>query len=51
MIKDFIIYGLKSGKFLAMDTKAVEELLKGRSLDEIKKELRKRYQIWMSSQL
>ena len=43
--KDFIIYGLKSGKFLAMDTEAVEELLKGKSLDEIKKDLRKRYQI------
>ncbi len=43
--RDFIIYGLKSEKFLALDTKAVEELLKGKSLDEIKKELRKRYQI------
>ncbi len=43
--KDFIIYGLRSGKFLALDTDAVEELLKSKSLDEVKENLRKRYQI------
>jgi hypothetical protein len=30
MIVRYIEYGLKSGKFLALDTQAVEELLKGK---------------------
>ena len=38
-----IIYGLKRGKYLALDTKAVEELVKGKSLKDVLKDLKKRY--------
>ena len=41
--KKMIIYGLKSGKYLALDTKAVEELIKGRLLEDVLKDLEKRY--------
>ncbi len=41
--KPMIIHGLKSGKYLALDTQAVEDLLKGKSLEEVKKDLRGRY--------
>jgi len=38
-----IIYGLKTGKYLALDTQAVEKLLKGESSNDIKEELKRRY--------
>jgi predicted nucleic acid-binding protein len=41
--KKLIEFGLKTGKYLALDTQAVEELLKGKSLDEIKEDLMRRY--------
>ena len=41
--KKMIIYGLKRGKYLALDTKAVEELVKGKSLEDVLKDLKKRY--------
>ena len=40
-----IRYGLKSGKFLALDTQAVEELAKGKKLEQVLKDLKKRYPI------
>jgi len=41
--KAMIVYGLKSGKYLAVDTQAVEDLLKGKSLNEVKEDLKRRY--------
>ncbi len=41
--KDMIVYGLKSGKYLALDTQAVEELLKGKSLEEVRRDLKRRH--------
>ncbi len=41
--KEMIAYSLKSKRYLALDTKAVEELIRGKSLDEIKGDLKKRY--------
>ena len=38
-----IKYGLVTEKFIAIDTLALEELLKGKSLEEIKENLKKRY--------
>jgi len=38
-----IEYGLRAGKYLALDTQAVEELLQGKSLEEIKNNLKSRY--------
>ena len=43
--KEMIRYGLKSGKFLALDTQAVEELAKGKKLEEVLEDLKKRYPI------
>ena len=41
--RKMIEYGLKSRKFLTLDTQAVEELLKGKSLNEVKERLKDRY--------
>ncbi len=41
--KPMIVHGLKSGKYLALDTQAVEDLVKGKSLEEIKEGLKRRY--------
>jgi len=41
--KAMIIHGLKSGKYLAIDTQAVEELVKGKNLEEVKEDLKRRY--------
>ncbi len=41
--KDMIVYGLKFGKYLALDTKSVEDLLKGRSLNDVREDLKRRY--------
>ncbi len=41
--KKMIIYGLKSGKYLALDTQAVKELVRGKSLEDVLKDLKKRY--------
>lgn len=41
--RQMIVYGLKSGRYLAIDTKAVEELLEGKSLEDVKKGLEKRF--------
>ncbi|ADC66525.1 Nucleotide-binding protein, PIN domain protein [Ferroglobus placidus DSM 10642] len=41
--KEMIKYGLKSDKYLALDTQAVEELTKGRKLEEVLEDLKKRY--------
>jgi hypothetical protein len=38
-----IKYGLISEKYLALDTEALENLLKGKSLEEIKEDLRKKF--------
>lgn len=43
--KEMIKYGLKSGKFLALDTQAVEDLAKGKKLEEVLEDLKKRYLI------
>jgi len=40
--KKLIKYGFKSGKYLALDTRAIEELLKGRELGEVLEGLKKR---------
>ncbi len=37
--KDFIKYAIKSGKFLALNTEAIEDLLKGKSLNDIKNKI------------
>jgi len=36
--KEIIKHGLKTGKYLALDTQAIEELLRSKSLDEIKED-------------
>ncbi|WP_457548694.1 PIN domain-containing protein [Archaeoglobus sp.] len=41
--KKIIIHGLKSGKYLALDTKAVEDLITGKSLEDVKEDLRRRF--------
>ncbi len=41
--KKLIEFGLKTGKYLAIDTRAIEDLLKGKSLSEIKEDLKKKY--------
>ena len=41
--KKLIVHGLKSGAYLAMDTHAVEKLIQGKSLEEIRQELNERY--------
>jgi len=41
--KGMIKYGLISEKYLALDTEALENLLKGKSLEEIKEDLRKKF--------
>ena len=41
--KKLIVHGLKSGIYLAMDTQAVEKLIQGKSLEEVKQELIKKY--------
>ena len=41
--KKMIIYGLKSSKYLTLDTKAVEELIKGKQLEEALENLKKRF--------
>lgn len=33
--KQMIIYGLKMRKYIALDTKAVEELVRGKQLEEV----------------
>ncbi len=38
-----IKYGLISGKYLAIDTAALTEILEGRALEDIKEELKKRF--------
>ena len=40
--KKIIEYGLKTGKYLALDTESLEDLLKGTSIDEIKQKLEKK---------
>ena len=42
--KRMIEFGLKTGKYLALDTEAVEELIKGASLDEVRRGLKKRHE-------
>ena len=41
--RKLIIHGLKSGAYLALDTEAVEELIRGKSLKKIRQELNERY--------
>ncbi len=41
--KQMIIYGLKMRKYIALDTKAVEELIRGEQLEEVLENLKKRY--------
>ncbi|MDK2781512.1 MAG: hypothetical protein PWR13_540 [Archaeoglobi archaeon] len=41
--KETIRYSFKSGKFLALDTQAVEELAKVKKLAEVLEDLKKRY--------
>ncbi|ADC66523.1 Nucleotide-binding protein, PIN domain protein [Ferroglobus placidus DSM 10642] len=41
--KEMIKYGLKSGKYLVLDTEAVEKLAKGKKLEEVLEDLKKRY--------
>ncbi len=43
--KEMIRYGLKSGKFLALDTQAVEDLAKGKELEKVLEDLKERYLI------
>jgi len=40
--RKIIEYGLKTGKYLALDTESLEDLLKGTSIDEIKQKLEKK---------
>ncbi len=40
--KKLIEFSLRTGKYIALDTQAVEDLLKGRSMEEILEELKKR---------
>ncbi|MBO3800420.1 MAG: hypothetical protein FGF52_05140 [Candidatus Brockarchaeota archaeon] len=41
--KEIIKYGLKTGKYLALDTEALEWLLKEKSMELVKDNLRKKY--------
>lgn len=41
--KQMIIHGLKTRKYIALDTQAVEELIKGKQLEEVLENLKKRY--------
>ena len=41
--RKIIEYGLKSGKYLVLDTESIEDLLKGTSINEIKQKLEKKY--------
>jgi len=41
--KKMIVHGLKSGKYLALDTQAVEDFINGKSLDEVKESLMVRF--------
>ena len=41
--KNMIIHSLRTGKYIALGTQAVEDLLKGKSIEEIKEDLKKRY--------
>ncbi|WP_456327380.1 PIN domain-containing protein [Archaeoglobus sp.] len=41
--KKLIEFGIKTGRYLALDTKAVEDLLNGKSLNEIIDNLKDRY--------
>ena len=41
--KKIIEYGLKTGKYLALDSESLENLLKGISINEIKQKLEKMY--------
>jgi len=44
--KEIIKHGLKTGKYLALDTQEVEELLRGKNLDEIKDDLKRRFSLF-----
>jgi predicted nucleic acid-binding protein len=41
--KKIIEHSLKSGKYLALDTQAVEELIQGKNLEKIKQKLKEKY--------
>ena len=41
--KQMIIYGLKTRKYIALDTKAIEKLIKGKSFENVLKDLKKRH--------
>ena len=41
--KKMIEYGLKTGKYLALDSESLEDLLKETSIDEIKQKLEKKH--------
>ncbi len=41
--KKLIEFGLKTGKYIALDTQAVEDLLKEESMDKVVEKLRRRY--------
>ena len=41
--KKLIEFGLKTGKYIALDTQAVEDLLKEESMDKVVGKLRRRY--------
>ena len=41
--KNMIIHSLRTRKYIALDTQAIEELIKGKSLEEVVKNLKKRY--------
>jgi len=43
--RDLIVYGLKTNEYLALDTQAVEDLIKGKNLEEVKEGLKGRYNI------
>ena len=43
--KKLITHGLKTREYVALDTKAVEELLLGKPLEEVLKNLKRRLQI------
>ena len=41
--RKMIEYGIKTGKYLALDSESLEDLLKGASIDEVKQRLIKKY--------
>lgn len=41
--REIIKYGLKTGKYLALDTEALEALLKEKGMEKVKDDLRKKY--------